>query len=129
MPQSEKISMTAPVTMTPVNKNSFTMASLDMDNTERQWRMHFVMPEEYTMDSLPTPNNSAVTLRAILERNYATIHFSGFTSKAKIARLTSKLMAWMTTKGIKPTGKPEIACYNPPWNLPFLRRNETMVTQ
>ena len=69
-----------------------------------------------------------MTLRAILKRNYATIRFAGFTSKAKIAKLTSELMAWMATKETKPTGKPEIARYNPPWNLPFLRRNEIMVT-
>ena len=68
-PQAEKISMTAPVTMASVNMDYFTM-----ENTEGQWRMHFVMPAEYTMDNLPTPNNSAVTLRAIHERNSRCVY-------------------------------------------------------
>jgi len=38
------------------------------------------------------------------------------------------LLAWLETQQITPTGKPELARYNPPWTLPFLRRNEVMVT-
>ena len=36
-------------------------------------------------------------------------------------------MSWLDSKGITPIGKPELARYNPPWTLPFLRRNEVMV--
>lgn len=125
---SEKVSMTAPVTMGSVNSDAFTMDSFTVGNTKGQWRMHFVMPAEHTMDSLPTPNNSAVNLRVIPERKYAVIRFSGFTSEAKIAKLTTELLAWLASKGIKPSGTPVIARYNPPWTLPFLRRNEVMVT-
>jgi hypothetical protein len=55
------------------------------------------------------------------------IRFSGFTGEDKIAAKTAELMAWLDTKNITPTGKPELARYNPPWTLPFLRRNEVMV--
>jgi hypothetical protein len=129
----EKVSMTAPVTVVPTKnemqqseKISMTVP-VSMEHTEGQWRMHFVMPEEYTMDSLPTPNDSAVTLREIAERKYAVIRFSGFTGEAKIAKKTAKLIEWLAEKGINPIGEPELARYNPPWSLPFLRRNEIMV--
>ena len=34
---------------------------------------------------------------------------------------------WLKDKGIKPIGEPEMARYNAPWSLPFMRRNEIMV--
>jgi hypothetical protein len=82
------------------------------------------MPSQYTMETLPRPNNQAVTLREIPETNYAVIRFSGLAGEDKIARKTAELIAWMDKKGLKPTGQPELARYNPPWTLPFLRRNE-----
>jgi len=74
-----------------------------------------------------TPNNPAVTLREVPASNYAVIRFSGFAGEDKIARKTADLMAWLDSKSITPTGKPQLARYNPPWTLPFLRRNEVLV--
>jgi hypothetical protein len=36
-------------------------------------------------------------------------------------------MAWLKVKGITPISEPEMARYDAPWVLPFLRRNEIMV--
>jgi len=52
-PQSSKIAMTAPVSVEPQTA-SMTGA--------QQWRIHFVMPSQYTLATIPKPNNSAVTL-------------------------------------------------------------------
>jgi len=109
---NQKISMTAPVTI---------------EQTGEQWRLHFVMPSQYTLASLPKPNNSAVTLREVPASNYAVICFTGFASEDKTAKKTADLIAWLTSKGITATGKSELARYNPPWTLTFLRRNEIMV--
>lgn len=124
---TEKISMTAPVTMTPRSEKISMTAPVGMARQQGQWRVHFVMPGSYTMDSLPTPNNPAVTLREVPATNYAVIRFSGFTGENKIAAKTAELLAWLEGKGIEPVGTPELARYNPPWTLPFFRRNEVMV--
>ena len=129
---NEKISMTAPVTIEPKTeepkseKISMT-APVSMEQVDGQWRVHFVMPSQYTLDTLPQPNNSAVTLREVPTSNYAVIRFSGLAGVDKTATKTADLMAWLDSKGITPIGKPELARYNPPWTLPFLRRNEVMV--
>jgi hypothetical protein len=129
---NEKISMTAPVTMAaksdknPSEKISMT-APVTMQQTAGQWRMYFVMPSQYTLSTLPTPNNPAVTLRELPATRMAVIGFSGLAGEKKTAKKTAELMAWLKSKNIAPIGEPELARYNPPWTLPFLRRNEVMV--
>ena len=106
------ISMTAPVSMERLKNN---------------WRVHFVMPSEYTLETLPRPNNPAVTLREIPAATYAVIRFSGLAGEDEVAAKTAELNAWLEKKGIEPVGNPELARYNPPWTPPFLRRNEIVV--
>lgn len=125
---SQKISMTTPVTMEPTGSEKISMtAPVTMQQANGQWRMHFVMPSKYTMDTLPTPNNDAVTLRQIPKQNYAVIRFSGLAGPQKVANMTAALERWLKTKNITPKGKPELSRYDPPWTLPFFRRNEVMV--
>lgn len=109
---NKKISMTTPVSM---------------QQTARQWRMAFVMPSQFTFSALPKPNNALVTLREIPQTRMAVLRFSGLVGEEKMAEKAAELMAWLKTKSITPIGEPEIARYNPPWTLPFLRRNEVMV--
>ncbi len=129
---SEKISMTAPVTMAPKagktasEKISMT-APVTMQQSAGQWRMYFVMPSQYTLSTLPVPNNAAVTLREIPESRVAVLRFSGLAGEEKTAKKTAELLAWLKSKNITPIGTAELARYNPPWTLPFLRRNEVMV--
>lgn len=124
---NEKIEMTAPVGVEPRSEKISMTAPVSMERTGGQWRVWFVMPGRYTMDTIPRPNNPAVKLREIPATTYAVIRFSGFTGEEKVAKKTAELVAWMKEKGLAPIGKPELARYNPPWTLPFLRRNEIMV--
>lgn len=130
--QSEKISMTAPVTMVPDNqksdseKSSMT-APVSMAQSGYQWQVHFVMPSKYTMETLPKPNNPAVSIQQLTVENYAVIRFSGLTGVTKVDAKTNELLAWMADKSLTPTSEPQLARYNRPWTLPMLRRNEVMI--
>ncbi|MGB4811875.1 MAG: heme-binding protein [Methylophilaceae bacterium] len=129
---SEKISMTAPVSMAPNAEKSASekismTAPVGMQQKEGKWRMYFTMPSQYTVQTLPTPNNPAVTLHEVPASHYAVISFSGLAGEEKTTKKTTELINWLASKNIKPIGTPELARYNPPWTLPFLRRNEVMV--
>jgi len=114
--RSEKIAMTAPVTVEP-----------DPDTQGGQWRMHFVMPSSYRLQTLPKPNNSAVRLREVSEGLFAVIRFSGFTTESAIATRSEELQQWIQSKGWISTGSAQIARYNDPFTLPFNRRNEILI--
>lgn len=129
---SEKISMTAPVTMSPKAEKAVSdkirmTVPVTMQQFAGQWRMYFVMPSQYTLSTLPTPNDAAVTLRELPASRVAVLRFSGLAGEEKTAKKTAELLAWLKNKNITPIGTPELARYNPPWTLPFLRRNEVMV--
>lgn len=124
-PASQKIAMTAPVAMEPLAGPA--QGSLPTMKGATQWRMHFVMPSQYTLATLPQPNNPAVRLRQVAAKTWAVLSYSGFNTEAKIQKKTDELVAWLTAQNIKTTGSPQLARYDPPWTLPMFRRNEIML--
>ena len=117
--KSEKIAMTAPVTMSPQADSA--------DMTANRWRVHFVMPSQYSMSSIPKPRNPEVTLREVPAKLFVVISFSGFTTVAKIQQKTDAALAWVKAGKYTAVGAPQLARYDPPWTLPMWRRNEVMV--
>ncbi|WP_197712339.1 heme-binding protein [Polynucleobacter necessarius] len=55
------------------------------------------------------------------------ISFSGFYNSQKVAEKTLELEQWMKVRNLSAAGAPNFARYNPPWTLPFMRRNEIMI--
>lgn len=126
--ESSKISMTAPVKMQPQTGTSQKIAMtapVAMQENEGKWRVSFVMPSQYTMQTLPKPNNPEVSIIEVPTKTYGVIKFSGLARKERVATKTVQLKDWMQNLNI--VGEPELARYNPPWTLPFMRRNEIMV--
>lgn len=91
------------------------------------WKVNFVMPSEYTMDSLPKPNNEKVTLRQIDRKTFVVIRFAGRNSDSNLSKYEQQLREFVETQGISVKGSAKYAFYNPPWTLPFMRRNEVML--
>jgi SOUL heme-binding protein len=122
----QKVAMTSPVTQQAGEKIAMT-APVTHQGDGGGWRVRFVMPDTYTLETLPKPNNVAVMLKKISGGQRAVIRFSGLAEKESLARYTEKLGQFMISKGLKSASTPTYAFYNPPWTLPFLRRNEVMV--
>jgi hypothetical protein len=118
---SQKIAMTAPVTIEPQAGETLTMEGA------KRWRVHFVMPSQYTLATLPKPDNAAVTLREVPAKTWAVLSFSGFNTEARVQQHTDELLAWVGAKKMTRLGSPQLARYDPPWTLPMFRRNEIMV--
>jgi SOUL heme-binding protein len=124
---SEKVAMTAPVTVEAAPEKIAMTAPVTTEAEGSRFRMHFVMPSTFTLATLPKPKDDRVKLREIPARTMAVVKFSGFAGEGKVKEKTDELLAWMKAGGIEPAGAPQLARYDPPWTLPFLRRNEVMV--
>jgi hypothetical protein len=132
---SEKISMTVPVGIETAQSTKIAMtvpvgieASKDSAKGINQWVFSFVMPSEYTMATLPKPLNPLVTIRELPAQKRAAITFSGFYNDAKVLEKTKALEEWIKSKQWQAIGSPQFARYNPPWSIPFMRRNEILIT-
>lgn len=120
--------MTAPVALQPLPPASAQAGqALPALQGAQSWRVHFVMPAQYTLATLPRPNNPAVTLREVPAKTWAVLSYSGFNTEAIVQQRTDELMAWLAAQQIKTRGSPQLARYNPPWTLPMFRRNEIML--
>ena len=115
-----KIAMTAPVSIEPMGGSpSFSAA--------RVWRVEFTMPSQYTLTTLPKPNNPAIRIREIPSKSYAAVRYSGMNTDHRIKDETQRLLDWAKDQGLSVSGVPELARYNPPWTLPIFRRNEILL--
>ena len=127
---NEKIAMTAPVTIEDQSVKSAKIAMtapVGIESNAGKWTVSFVMPAEYTMETIPKPINPQVQLRQIPAIKKAVISFSGFYNAQKVADKTLELEQWMRSHQLTGTGSPNFARYNPPWALPFMRRNEILI--
>ena len=107
-----KIAMTAPVSQ---------------QADDGAWQIRFIMPRGWSMETLPTPTDPRVKLTPTRAETFLAIRFSGAASDRLIRSKTDELRRYATDHRIATIGEPLIAFYNPPWTLPFLRRNEVML--
>ena len=119
----QKIAMTAPVTQKSGEKIAMT-APVNQTQEGDLWKIQFTMPSSYTIDNLPKPNNAKVKIIEAPKRRCVAIRFSGFWWDRKLKKKLHELEAFLDDKKLKVIGEPIYAFYNPPWTLPFLRRNE-----
>ncbi|GAB5456446.1 MAG: heme-binding protein [Henriciella sp.] len=121
-----KIDMTAPVTRVKSQKIAMT-APVTRTLEDDVWTVAFVMPEEWTMDTLPVPNNSDVTVREVPGELMATVKFSGVGRERVFEQKQSALEAWLSEQGYDAIGAPRYAGYDAPYVPGPFRRNEVMI--
>jgi len=111
----EKIPMTAPVIQAPGS------------GAEGAYRFSFVMPENYTLETLPEPEDSRIGFRRVEGRLMAARTYSGSWSERRYRENERRLLEALREKGLESVGAPLYARYNSPFTLWFLRRNEVLV--
>lgn len=122
----QDIAMTAPVQQQDRSRKIAMTAPVQQQASDGFWTVSFVMPSQYTMQTLPKPNNDKVKIGKVPAKRYIAIRFSGRNTDSNVSEHEAELMAHIAKNNIKVTGSAKYAFYNPPWTLPFLRRNEVM---
>ena len=111
--EGEKIEMTSPVNQTQTGKDTYTV--------------QFVMPESYTMSTLPEPLDDRVILKEEPARLMAVRQYSGSWSRESYEENLAALKESLAEAGLETKGSPLWSRYDPPRTLWFLRRNEIML--
>ncbi|KAF3441653.1 hypothetical protein FNV43_RR15568 [Rhamnella rubrinervis] len=127
----EKMEMTTPVFTRTAQSDGKKMEMTTPVITKRvedqdEWRMSFLMPSKYGAN-LPSPKDPSVRIVEVPRKTVAVAAFSGFVTDEDVKQRETKLREALKNDRqfqVKDGASVEIAQYNPPFTLPFQRRNE-----
>lgn len=125
--RKQSISMTAPVTQEAASEKIAMTAPVNQESAGEKWRITFLMPLEYTLESLPQPLDKRIKLKQEPGSLMAAIQYSGTWSQKRYEEKKALLEVEIERRGLKPVGVPVWARYDPPFMPWFLRRNEVLI--
>ncbi|OBK79688.1 heme-binding protein [Mycobacterium sp. 1164985.4] len=124
--RDEAIAMTAPVSQQSREKIAMT-APVAQAHADGNSTIRFYMPSKWTLDTLPAPDDDKVRLIEVPGETVAVLRFTGDRSPRAVAERTRELSEILRANEIEAIGPPQSWFYDPPWTLPFRRRNEIAI--
>ena len=124
---AQKISMTAPVSLEVVSEKIAMTAPVSQQSKDGMWRITFLMPAEYILETLPAPLDSNVMLQEVPGALMAAMKYSGTWSQGRYEKKKAHLETLIRERALQIVGEPIFARYDPPFKPWFLRRNEVLI--
>ncbi len=126
--QAASIPMTAPVVESRASaKIPMTAPVAQSEAANGGWTITFYMPQKYNMQTLPKPSRPGIEIHQIPAATDAVYRFSGIPSIAAVDKARFLLLGQLAKSNWQITGDPVTLFYDPPWTLPWCRRNEVAV--
>ncbi|MSR09814.1 MAG: heme-binding protein [Gammaproteobacteria bacterium] len=122
-----RITMTAPVSQAAQPEKIAMTVPVQQQGAAAGWRIAFMLPAQYTIETAPKPSDVRVQVTAVPARLVAVLRYSGRWTEGNYLQHRDELLQGLSQAGIKPSGEPWLARYNGPFSLPFLRRNEVLI--
>ncbi len=122
----KSIEMTAPVEQS-AQKIAMTAPVAQTQDASGAWTITFYMPANYTLATLPKPNDPGIRIETVPSETYAVYRFSGIPGAGAVNQAEKILFANLKTSPWRQIGPLVAWFYDPPWALPFVRRNEVAV--
>jgi hypothetical protein len=123
--RAQSIAMTAPVS-TEGEAIAMT-APVATATADGKLTMRFFLPPDVAEQGAPQPTDPRLHLQRIPEKTIATIRYSGTDSAQRHQQKAQELLALLQASKYQPQGEPYRLNYDPPFALPFVRRNEAAV--
>ncbi|MCF7824688.1 MAG: heme-binding protein [Candidatus Marinimicrobia bacterium] len=122
-----KVAMTSPVSQEMANQKIKMTTPVSQEQNQGSWAISFMMPDHFTLETIPVPEDKRVRIREVPGRRVATIRYSGFWDEKGYSRHKTKLESWIAAQGLEPAGPAIWARFNAPYTPWFLRRNEVQI--
>jgi len=125
--KKQSISMTAPVGQEGGSEKIPMTAPVSQEKKDNQWRITFLMPSDYSLETLPEPLDERVKLKEEPGRLMASVTYSGRWSEEGYRENKALLEEFIEKRGLIKKGPAVWARYDPPFMPWFLRRNEVLI--
>lgn len=124
---SAKVAMTVPVEVASAEKIAMTVPVETSATVEGKTTMRFFLPSEFTVTTAPVPTDARVQIEQVPEATQAVLRFTGLGSTAQVQQRRAALLEALDRSDWSVAGEPTTLFYDPPWTIPFLRRNEVVI--
>lgn len=121
---ADEISMTAPVAVAAGARDIAMTAPVETREREGRTTMRFFLPAPYSLETAPAPTDSQVDVVSVPAETLAVLRFSGSRDADAVRARRTDLIEVLEGSAWQVEGAPVALFYDPPWTLPFLRRNE-----
>jgi hypothetical protein len=125
--QKQPIPMTSPVSQEAASEKIPMTAPVNQEKVGEKWRITFLLPSRYSMETLPEPLDPRIKLVEIPPRLMAAFKYSGTWSRERYEKREKQLKELIRQKGLTIVDEPIFARYNPPFMPWFFRRNEVLI--
>jgi hypothetical protein len=125
--QQQKIAMTGPVMQQEQGEKNAMTGPVIQKKRGTSWIMEFVLPSKYNKIQPPEPLDPEVNVVKVSGYKAAAISYSGNLREEKYNAKIEELLNIIKLKGPQTIGEPFSAGYDPPWTIPFLKRNEVLI--
>ena len=123
-----KVDMTTPVEVgSTAEKIAMTVPVETAAPTGGRTTMRFFLPTSYTRASAPEPTDSRVRIIELPGTTESVLRFTGLGGETAVEEHTGQLLKVLEGSDWRTAGEPATLFYDPPWTLPFLRRNEIAI--
>ena len=115
----KKVEMTSPVISQKIEMTAPVLSDQDS--------IAFVIPEKFTIENTPKPNDNRIKIQQIPQRYVAALKFSGRWTTANFNKKSKQLLEELQKSDKKTKGNVFSMRYNGPFTPWFLRRNEVAI--
>lgn len=122
-----KVAMTTPVSQEQASEKISMTTPVSQERGKDAWAVSFMMPADYSMETIPIPADPRVKLREVPGRRVATIRYSGRWTESGYQQHKKLLEQWIESEGLTVSGTAIWARFNAPYTPWFMRRNEVQI--
>jgi len=121
------VSMTAPVAVEAEAETIAMTVPVESRAEGGSVTMRFFLPSDITAETAPVPDDPRVGIVTVPPETVAVLRFSGLGRRDAVRSHQQELLERVAASSWRAEGDAFALFYDPPWTIPFLRRNEAVV--
>lgn len=123
----KSVAMTAPVALSTSSASIAMTAPVAAQKEWHTYRVSFMMPHKYTLDTLPKPNNKNIAFVEIPAKKYYVWSFSWYATEPRANKQLALFLKALKSQNKKHAATSILNQYNDPWTMPLMRTNELWI--
>lgn len=124
---NQNVAMTTPVQVDKASVKIAMTAPVQKSKSGEGVVMRFFLPRSMTVMTAPKPTDTRIRIISLPEETFAALTYSGLNSEERFKKESERLTTALAGSKWKTASPASFLGYDPPFAIPFLRRNEAII--